>query len=219
MVGLHCPSTQQRQEDPRGRPMLTLHTVNRDESLSVAPLNDLGGFSSIDLDRIAHLLRAANGDEHPIDPRTVSLVYRIQVRFGTPEIRVVSGYRTPRPGSHSNHCKGRAVDLIVPGVPDEEVARMVREIGFTGVGVYPRSQFVHVDIRPQSYFWVDESGPHMRNREHAIFGDLASQSDAAALARGQDRVEPFLLSTDVDRALRSGEPGAPTGQPDAEEEE
>jgi hypothetical protein len=88
-------------------------------------------------------------------------------------------------------------------VADEDVARFVRDIGFVGVGVYPVSQFVHVDIRPRSYFWIDLSGPHMKNRERGILADLAAKSDAAAIARGQAPIEPFVLATDVDAALRA----------------
>jgi uncharacterized protein YcbK (DUF882 family) len=152
LVGLHAPSTKAIENDASGRPMLALTTVNHREALSLPATTDAGGFSAVDLDRVAHLLRAASGDEHPVDPRTLGLVYRIQLHFEAPEIRVVSGYRVPKPGSHSNHAKGRAMDIIVPGVPDEEVARFARELGFVGVGVYPTSQFVHVDIRPRSYF-------------------------------------------------------------------
>lgn len=203
LVGWHAPSTRAIARDAGGRLMLTLTTLNRGETLSVPATTDDGGFASTDLDRVAHLLRAASGDEHPIDPRTLSLVYRIQTHFGVPELRVVSGYRVPKPGSHSNHGKGRAIDMVVPGIADEDVARFTREIGFVGVGVYPTSQFVHVDIRPRSYFWVDFSGPRMKNREHGILGDLAARSDAAAAARGQPAIEPYAVATDVDDALRA----------------
>ncbi len=179
-----------------------------------------GAFASLDLDRVAHLLRAASGDEHPVDPRTLALVYRIQVHFGVPEVRVVSGYRVPKPGSHSNHGKGRAVDLIVPGVPDEDVARFARGLGFVGVGVYPSSQFVHVDVRPRSYFWIDYSGPRMKNKESCILPDVAAQGDAAAIARGQLPIEPFVVSMDVDAALRArGAPPAPDLADDEEDED
>lgn len=203
LVGLHAASSNPVPRDEAGRPMLTLVNINRNESISISAGGDDGGFASSDLDRVAHVLRAASGDEHPIDPRTLSLVYRIQTHFGTPEIRVVSGYRVPKSGSHSNHGKGRATDIIVPGVADEDVARFVRELGFVGVGIYPSSQFVHVDIRAHSYFWVDYSGPHMRNRERGILGELAARSDGAALARGQVPVEPFALGTNVDSVLQS----------------
>jgi hypothetical protein len=125
----------------------------------------------------------------------------------------------PKLGSHSNHGKGRAIDMVVPGVADEEVARFVREMGFVGVGVYPTSQFVHVDIRPRSYFWVDFSGPHMKNRERGILGDLAAKSDAAALARGQATIEPYGLMTDVDAALRARGLTAGATQPDEDEDD
>jgi uncharacterized protein YcbK (DUF882 family) len=203
LVGWHAMSTRSPARDAGGRAMLSLSNINRGESVDVAALGADGGFSASDLDRVAHLLRSATGDEHPIDPRALGLVYRIQTHFDVPEIRVVSGYRVPRAGSRSNHGKGRAVDLIVPGVADEDVARFVREVGFVGVGVYPVSQFVHVDIRPRSYFWIDLSGPHMRNRERCILADLAARSDAAAVARGQSPIEPFVLGTDVDAALRA----------------
>jgi uncharacterized protein YcbK (DUF882 family) len=197
--------------------MLALTTLNRGETLAIRARGDDGGFAAVDLDRVAHLLRAASGDEHPIDPRALSLVYRISMHFSVPEIRVVSGYRVPRPGSRSNHGKGRAMDLVVPGVPDEEVARFARDVGFVGVGVYPTSQFVHVDVRPRSYFWVDVSGPHMRNRERSILGDVAAKSDAAAVARGQPPIEPFGLLTDVDAALRAR--GVAASAPVAEDDE
>jgi len=221
MVGWHAPSTRGAARDASGRSELVLTTINRGETVEVPATSTDGGFAATDLDRVAHLLRAATGDEHPVDPRTLSLVYRIQTHFGVPEVRVVSGYRLPKPGSRSNHGKGRAVDMVVPGVADEEVARFVREIGFVGVGVYPTSQFVHVDIRPRSYFWVDFSGPRMRNRERGILGDLAAKSDAAAVARGQTPIEPFGVATDVDAALRARgiAAGAPTQSDDDEDDE
>jgi len=219
LVGWHAPSSRPVARDPSGRPMLTLSTLNHGETLSLAASGDDGGFSSVDLDRAAHLLRAAAGDEHPLDPRTIGLVYRIQTHFAVPEIRVVSGYRVPKPGSRSNHGKGRAVDMVVPGVPDEEVARFVRETGFVGVGVYPTSQFVHVDIRPRSYFWVDFSGPRMKNRERGILGDLAAKSDAAAAARGQAAIEPYAVLTDVDAALKARGLTLGAPQPDDDEDD
>jgi uncharacterized protein YcbK (DUF882 family) len=219
LVGWHAPSTKPVATDGAGRPMLSLATLNRGESVDVPVLSDAGGFASSDLDRVAHALRAAGGEEHPLDPRTLALAYRIQRHFEVPELRVVSGYRVPKPGSHSNHGKGRAIDMVVPGVPDEEVARFARELGFTGVGVYPTSQFVHVDIRPRSYFWVDYSGPRMKNRETGILGDLAAHADAAAVARGEPVIEPFGLSMDVDSALRTHGMSAASVALPAEEED
>ena len=219
LVGWHAPSTLAVPRDAAGRPMLALTTLGRNESVVLPTIGDDGALAAPELDRAAHLLRTAAGDEHPIDPRTLSIVYRTQVHFGVPEIRVVSAYRVPRPGSRSNHAKGRAMDIVVPGIADEDVARFVRELGFVGVGVYPASQFVHVDIRPRSYFWVDFSGPRRKNREHCVLADLAAKSDAAAIARGQEPVEPFVVATDVDAALRARELAAAKAEKEEQSDE
>jgi hypothetical protein len=154
----------------------------------------------------------STGLEHPIHPRLVDLVYRIESHFAAAELRILSGYRSPRGGRASNHGRGRAMDLIVPGHADEEVARFVRDQGFTGVGVYPVSGFVHVDVRDRSYFWVDSSGPGKRNRERGIMHDVAVRSDARALARGEKPVEPYSVDFDFEHATSTFLPvGVATG--------
>jgi uncharacterized protein YcbK (DUF882 family) len=217
--GFHAPSTRESELDERGHPMFVLTTINRDETLAVATFDDDGGFSAADLERLAYLLRSAEGAQHPMDPRTLGLVYRIQRHFDVPEIRIVSGYRLPRPGSRSNHGLGRAIDFIVPGVSDEDVAKYARQFGFVGVGLYPTSQFVHLDVRARSYFWVDTSAPHRRNRERGILRDLAARSDSAALARGQSPIEPFAIALDVDAALEKQEALAPAAPVEEEDED
>src|SRR5690606_6228873 len=144
--------------------------------VTITANSDRGGFSAEDLDRAARVLRdPRTGDEHPVDPRLLDVIYRIAVEFSAHEIRVISGYRTPRNGRASNHSKGRAIDFVVPGARDEDVARFARQQGFVGVGVYPASGFVHVDVRERSYFWVDHSGPGKRQRTRGILRDLAAK--------------------------------------------
>lgn len=206
-------------EDPPGRPMLVLTALNFPESVAIPALGDRGGFRPEDLDRAAHVLRDhRTGNEHPIDPRVLDLVYRLQVQFKAPEVRIISGYRTPRAGSRSNHGKGRAVDLVVPGASDEEVAKFAREQGFTGVGVYPVSGFVHVDVRERSFFWIDTSGPRQRSRVRGILADLAQKSDARALARGEKAVGPFQIGTDVNGALANVVPSDASAQDDDDDD-
>jgi uncharacterized protein YcbK (DUF882 family) len=218
MIGWHAPTGKQAPVDASGRPMLVLRTLNHNESVEVPAATDAGGFAAHDLDRVAHVLRSANGDEHPFEPRTLNIVYRIQTHFQAPEIRIVSGYRVPKAGSHSNHGKGRAIDFVVPGVKDENVAKFAREIGFVGVGIYPTSQFVHVDVRPRSYFWIDYSGPGKRNRERGILPQLALDSDKRALARGERGIDPFEIAEDVDKALKARGPVQSSPSDDDEDE-
>jgi uncharacterized protein YcbK (DUF882 family) len=172
--------------DAQGRPYLTLEVLNTGERLELAAQHDAGHFSAFDLDRLAHALRdQRHGNEHPVDPQLADLVYDIQLHFKSNAIRVISGYRTPHTASHSNHGRGRAMDLIVPGTSDEDVARYVRSHGYVGVGVYPNSGFVHVDVRPSSYYWIDSSGPGERNCEKGTLGGEAKANDAQAKAAGR----------------------------------
>lgn len=196
--------------DERGRPMLTLYALNTGERLEIAASGENGAFASRDLDRVAHLFReSASGHEHPIEPRLLDLLYRIQRKFDAHEIRLVSGFRAgrgapqkaPVRAAGSNHACGRAADIIVPGARDEDVAKFARELGFVGVGVYPTSGFVHVDVRGSSYFWVDRSGPGKRNRTRGILTDLAKKSDARAITRGERPTDPFAISLEVESTL------------------
>src|SRR6185295_12467802 len=122
-------------------------------------------------------------EECSINPRLLDLAYRLEQHFHSRSVRVLSAFRLPR--GRSNHGKGRALDLVIPGIPDAEVARFARTIGFVGVGVYPRSGFVHIDTRSRSFFWVDGSGPGQRSRIVPILPNIAAASDAKARERGE----------------------------------
>jgi len=197
--------------DPHGRPRLVLVSLNTSDRAELDAASDRGGFAASDLDRASFVLREpSTGNQHPAEPRVVDLAYRIQTHFDAPEIRVISSYRTPHTRNASNHGRGRAIDMVVPGVPDAEVASYARELGFVGVGIYPTSGFVHVDVRDRSYFWVDASGPGRRDRERAILGKAAAASDEAATARGERKVSPFAIATDVDAAIRAHTEGDAT---------
>ncbi len=187
--------------DAQGRKKLVLYAINTQERVELAAEQATGAFSAHELDRAAHLLREpSSGNEHPVEPRILDVLYKLQLHFDAQEIRVVSGYRTPRGGA-SNHGKGRAIDVVVPGTTDDEVAKFARELGFMGVGIYPVSGFVHVDVRERSYFWIDASAPGKKNRERGILGDVAARADAAALARGEHGVPALVVAPDVDQAL------------------
>ncbi len=194
-------ATEAQSIDERGTVRLVLHAINTREKVALTPLGPDGGFRPTDLERAAHLLRdPRDGGEHPVEPRTLDFVYRIQRHFDAPLVRVISGYRTPH-GGHSNHGRGRAIDLVVPGVKDEDVAAFARQEGFVGVGVYPVSGFVHVDMREHSYFWLDASGPGRKNHERGILPDVATKSDEIAAARGAAPVPHYGCSTNVLMAL------------------
>lgn len=181
----HQPPTAAPTRTPEGRLRLVLDMINTGERIELSPQHDDGGFSDNDLERASNALRDNRTDDATdIDPRLLDLAYRLQQHFAAKSIRVLSAYRVAR-GRSSNHSRGRALDLIVPGHRDEEVAAYARTIGFVGVGIYPTSGFIHLDTRPRSFFWVDRSGPGQRNRTRPILGRLAAEADAKAIARGE----------------------------------
>lgn len=208
--------------DASGRPKLVLGTLGGNNRVDFEAAGERGGFSAFDLDRAASVLRdPGSGNQFPVEPRLLDVVYRIQAHFHAQELRIMSGYRTPRSRTSSNHGKGRALDFVVPGAADEAVAKFARELGYVGVGVYPTSGFVHVDVRERSYFWTDSSGPGKRNRERGILAELANKSDALAAARGERASATFAIGWDVDAArilvAKSAAPGQPP--PDDEDED
>jgi len=171
-------------ETAEGRPMFVMEIIHTKERIELTPTRDDGGFSQEDLDRASFALRDPGNDvQVPIDGRVLDLAYRLETHFSSRSLRIISAFRASSP--RSNHGKGRALDLVVPGAADSEVATYAESLGFTGVGLYPISGFVHVDSRPRSYFWVDRSGPGQRGRVVPVLMKQAEASDKRALARGE----------------------------------
>jgi hypothetical protein len=73
-------------------------------------------------------------------------------------IEVVSGHR-PEARESSRHHHGRALDFRVAGITRERLRDFLRTFEQTGVGYYPNSSFVHMDVREDKGYWVDRSGP------------------------------------------------------------
>lgn len=186
--GWHAPAA--TTPDPNLPAKLVLVSLNSGERVELEANAETGEFSARAAEEARWLFRErGSGRSHPIEPLLLDTLYRIQRHFNAPLLRVISGYRTPKPGSHSNHGRGRACDFVVPGASDKDVAELARSYGFRGVGIYPKSGFVHVDIRDRSYFWVDYSRPGKKNRERGILGGHAASADREARVRG-DIVPP-----------------------------
>jgi uncharacterized protein YcbK (DUF882 family) len=103
-----------------------------------------------------------SGERHPIDPRLIHLIIDVSDHFGGRPLRIVSGYRPYSPAQytpHSHHNRGEAVDFVVDGVPNHVLSEYCRSLGAVGVGDYPNSSFVHLDVRSTPAHWVDESRP------------------------------------------------------------
>ena len=106
---------------------------------------------------LRHLMRCARTKaEHAMDPRIFQLLYRIGQSTGQ-KILLISGYRDPiySTAAFSYHARGMAVDIRVPGMTALMLRDLVRSLGVMGIGYYPKSDFVHADLRDEFYTWVD----------------------------------------------------------------
>jgi uncharacterized protein YcbK (DUF882 family) len=99
------------------------------------------------------------GTIHEIDPRLIRLVVRVSDTFGGRPIRVVSGYREHSYFEESKHKVGHAFDFSIPGIPNSVLRDYLRTLPNVGVGYYPNSTHVHLDVREVAAYWVDEAGP------------------------------------------------------------
>jgi len=111
-------------------------------------------------DSIERLLASwRTGSEHSIDGHLIQLMVKVSDTFGGRPIRVVSGYRERSFAVESKHKVGRAFDFSIPGVPNAAVRDYLRTLPKVGVGYYPNSTHVHLDVREESAYWVDDSAP------------------------------------------------------------
>ncbi len=113
--------------------------------------------------------------QYAMNPRLTRLIYETGRHFAGRRIEVVSGYRHPRVAKNprSPHMKGLACDMRVVGVKNTELRDFFRQkFKNVGVGYYPNSSFVHLDVRRgASAFWIDYSGPG----ETALYARDATQ--------------------------------------------
>jgi uncharacterized protein YcbK (DUF882 family) len=125
-------------------------------------------------------------------------------RFPERGIEIVSGYR-PDAREGSRHRHARALDLRVRGEATEAVRAFLEAQPETGVGFYPTSGFVHVDIRARSVHWVDRSGPGeppaiVREGERAP-SETAQPDEAPADPGTVDDARRAIEALDIDLGL------------------
>jgi len=118
------------------------------------------------LKRLAHLLRdRRNNLEHPMDAKLFDLMHKLQSTLGVKEpYQVICGYRSKQTNAalhkkskgvakNSLHMQGKAVDVCLEHTSLKELCQAARSLKAGGVGYYPKSNFVHLDVRPKPAFW------------------------------------------------------------------
>jgi uncharacterized protein YcbK (DUF882 family) len=107
-----------------------------------------------------HLRDYRTGDVHPIDPHLLDLLDAVSTLTGCgAPFQVISGYRSPATNAmlrerseevakKSFHMSGMAIDIRLPGVELAHLHAAALSLGLGGVGYYPDSNFVHMDVGP-----------------------------------------------------------------------
>ena len=171
-----------------------MQLVNTGEELEVTFNLATGELDADGYRRLRHLMRCQRTTaETPIDPRLIDLLYRISQRTRQ-KIMLVSGFRAPMfsTAALSYHTRGMAADIRIPGMTPLMVRDLAASMGVRGIGYYPVSGFVHVDVRDQFTTWTDygrdrqdgegaEHGPERGERvEMGAGGDDAPEEEEAA---------------------------------------
>jgi uncharacterized protein YcbK (DUF882 family) len=151
-------------DDPLPRPsgnLDILSLANPSDHAKVNIYNKDGSYNLDAMDEINSVLRCRRTDElKPMDPQLLTYLSHIYDHFGGKPLEVVSGFRNQRKQT-SNHFKGTATDIRISGIGIKQIKAFVETLdrGGMGIGIYPRTGFVHIDVRsPPSYRWTDYSG-------------------------------------------------------------
>jgi uncharacterized protein YcbK (DUF882 family) len=134
-----------------------LQSVNNGEEIEVSLNLDTGEVDAAGYSRLRHLMRCQRTTaETPIDPRLIDLLYRISQRTHQ-KIQLVSGFRAPMfsLATLSYHTRGMAADIRIPGMTPLMARDLAESMGVHGLGYYPVSGFIHVDVRDDFTRWTD----------------------------------------------------------------
>jgi uncharacterized protein YcbK (DUF882 family) len=142
---------------PRRLVFKNLHT---DESLDAVYWEN-GAYVPNALEAVNHLLRDfRTGDVHTIEPRLLDVLVDLHKSVGSGSaFQVISGYRSAATNAmlsehsaevakHSLHMDGLAIDLYLDDVDLQRLHEAALDLSRGGVGYYPQSDFVHLDVGP-----------------------------------------------------------------------
>ncbi len=139
------------------RPLNLYHSHTHESIQATFRVN--GAYDSAVLQKLNYFLRDwRNNDQTRMDPRLFDVIWEVYRTAGaTQPVVIVSAYRSPQTNAmlrrrsrgvaeHSQHILGRAMDTTMPGMPMERIREIGMRLQRGGVGWYPSSNFVHLDV-------------------------------------------------------------------------
>ena len=143
---------------------LSLYNTHTEESLETVYWIE-GRYLDEPLAEIDYIMRDhRTGEIKSIDPRLLDLLDSIKKRLGVKQpFHIISGYRSPETNAllrkidkgvacKSLHIKGKAVDIRLPDIELSALRKVSMGLRRGGVGYYPKSEFVHVDLGRLRYW-------------------------------------------------------------------
>jgi uncharacterized protein YcbK (DUF882 family) len=137
---------------------LSFYNLHTSESIKTVYWQG-GDYLAPSLAEINRVLRDhRSGEKHQIDPKLLDLLCDLRLRLDTTEpFQIISGYRSPGTNAmlhaksdgvatRSLHMDGKAVDIRIPKRSLSVVRNTALAMKAGGVGYYPSSDFVHVDV-------------------------------------------------------------------------
>ena len=137
---------------------LAFDNLHTGERLDVAYWED-GAYVPQALAAVNHVLRDhRNNEVHVIEPQLLDLLTALSHRLEAgPNFEVISGYRSPETNAMlhaqssevaqgSLHMYGKAIDIRMAGLNIGYLRDAALGLDMGGVGYYPESDFVHVDV-------------------------------------------------------------------------
>lgn len=147
--------------EPRSLAFYHIHTGERLQTTYWAD----GQYLPEALAQINWILRDYRRDEiKPIDTRLLDLLHSLAATLETRQpFHIICGYRSPATNEylrthtlgvarHSMHMEAKAADIRLPGCDLGVVQRAATALHDGGVGTYPHSDFVHVDVGRVRYW-------------------------------------------------------------------
>jgi len=143
---------------------LSFYNTHTGENLSVRYCRQ-GRYCDRSLEKVDSILRDhRSGEIHPMDTELLDLLFRLSIKLETnAPFHIISGYRSPSTNAllrkksagvakKSFHTYGKAIDIRLPGLRLDSLKKTAMRLCSGGVGFYPRSNFIHVDIGPVRYW-------------------------------------------------------------------
>lgn len=139
---------------------VAVHNLHTGELLE-AIYFDRGEYVPDALAAMNHVLRDfRTGDEHQMDPKVFDLLHTLSRTVDSRDpFQIISGYRSPHTNemlhettsgvaTNSFHMRGMATDIRLPDVQLAHLHKAALLLQRGGVGYYPESDFIHVDVGP-----------------------------------------------------------------------